>query len=92
MEEDIKETVERYLENTVPKYLNKLVLAVEERLNLQSYSVKKATEITGLGYTKLHNAVTRGEIPSIHDGRTYKVKHTDLFYYMEKEKDKNRLK
>jgi len=41
--------------------------------------------------TKLYNAAMQGKIPSIYDGRTYKVKHTDLFFYMENEKAKNRL-
>ena len=92
MEEEIRKTVEKYLERTVPKYLEKIIHVVEERLNLQSYSVREATKVTGLGYTKLYNAVMQGKILSIYDGRTYKVKHTDLFYYMENEKDKNRLK
>jgi excisionase family DNA binding protein len=91
MEEEIKETVEKYLEKTIPKYLEKIIQVVEERLNLQAYSIRAATKVTGIGYSKLYNAAMQGKIPSIYDGRTYKVKHTDLFFYMENEKAKNRL-
>ncbi|MBN2728943.1 MAG: hypothetical protein JXR53_06935 [Bacteroidales bacterium] len=73
MEELIKEAVEKYMEQTIPRYLEKIIHVVEERLNLQTYSIREATKVTGIGYTKLYNAAMQGIIPSIYDGRTYKV-------------------
>lgn len=53
MEEQIKEAIEKCMEQIIPGYIDQLIRIVDERNNQQVYSIRKAFELTGIGYTKL---------------------------------------
>lgn len=67
-------------------FFDKMRDMIEEQSNLQTYSILAATRITGIGYKKLNDACKSGQLPFIVDGKTYKIKHVDLYKFIERQK------
>lgn len=95
IEDIINETVSKSIEaamskafNRVPDYLKDSINRIEQSINLQTYSVLEASRITGIGYTKLYNAVNNGLLPHFLDGKKKRIRHTDLNQWIENEKQK----
>ena len=86
IEETIQTTVERSLAHTIPKQIGVALKDFEALLNLRTYSLLEASRVTGIGYKKLYNATRNQKLPSFQDGRITRVRHTDLFEYIEQEK------
>jgi excisionase family DNA binding protein len=87
--ETVRTTVSESIETALSQRLNSMLKSFEDRLNLQTYSVSEAAEITGIYYKKMYRLIKEGVLASFTVGSSIRIKHTDLYNYIEKQKHKN---
>lgn len=90
-EESIMQAIDNGLKSSLPKYVNQLLSDLDDKLNLRTYSMNEASQISGIGYTKIYNATRNGKLPSLQDGRNTRIRHTDFLRWIEAEKLKSKL-
>ncbi|MPM12591.1 hypothetical protein SDC9_58945 [bioreactor metagenome] len=91
IEEQIQASVEKSIEKLLPQQFDMMIGKIKEMMSLQTYTVKRAAEITGIGYRTILNAVNSGELKSFPVGAFNHVTHSDLFSWIENRKLKNKL-
>jgi len=96
IEEVIQKTVETTIENNInpiiadklEKFQSQFFITFANIMNLQTYTVNEAAKKTGIGYKKIRNAIATGKLQCIADGGVTRVRHTDLFLWIEQIKQK----
>jgi hypothetical protein len=98
----IEKTLNESLSSEIAKGLNdyfeannimqSIKLSIQEITDLRTYTISKASEVSGIGYVRITNAVKLGKLPAIIDGQSYRIRHTDLYYFIENLKKTTKIK
>lgn len=91
LEKTIQDAVSSSIDTVLPGlmhgYIEKLTSRMEEVYSVRTYNLLEASRETGIGYKKLLTAVKRGNLPSMCDGKHYRITHIDLKKWMNSEKN-----
>lgn len=90
--ETISATIPQTIDVALSQRMDTLIRSFEDKLNLQTYTIQEAADLTGFYYKKLYRLVKEGVIPAITISGRYRIKHTDIYNFIESEKQKKENK
>lgn len=89
LEKTIQDAVDNSIKAILPGVLSNQISSIsaqlEQAYSVRTYNIQEACKETGIGYKKLLAAVKRGELPSMTDGKHYRIIHTDLKKWINEE-------